>query len=198
MLPTLLPIGRILRAHGLKGEVLLKTHSYPSPTIEKADLIYLPGPKPFPLKIIKRRAVPHGYLLFLEGIDDRDKAEALKGQEVSCNPDDLPRLDEDEVYSYQLIGLTVCTSEDEIGIIKEVISPSGQDLLVVIGEDEKEYLIPAVPEIMVDVDLEDGIVTIDPPEGLLDTCGTKSSQSSQKPSQDHSPVESLEKRSRKK
>ncbi|OGQ35982.1 MAG: 16S rRNA processing protein RimM [Deltaproteobacteria bacterium RIFCSPHIGHO2_12_FULL_43_9] len=185
MLPPLVPIGRISRAHGIKGEVLLKTFSYPSPTVEKAEILYLPGPKPFPLKIVSRRIVPHGYLIFFDGVDSREKAEELKGQELSCHPEDMPGLEDDEYYGYQLIGLKVCTSTEEIGVVKEVISPSGQDLLVVQG-GEREYLIPAVPEIIVDVDLDDGIVSIDPPQGLLETCSTKLSQSSKNCSPVHS------------
>ncbi|HLB59922.1 MAG TPA: ribosome maturation factor RimM, partial [Bdellovibrionota bacterium] len=115
-------------------------------------------------------------------------AEALRGQEVVCREEDLPGLDENEFYSYQLIGLTVCTSEEELGVIKEVVSPAGQDILVVQGK-EKQFLIPAVPEILIDVDLGDGIVTVDPPHGLLDTCSTKLSPSSPNVSQVPSPAE---------
>jgi 16S rRNA processing protein RimM len=192
VLPTLIPIGRISRSHGIRGDVFLKTYSYPSPTVENAKELYIPGPKPIPFKVVLTRKVPHGYLLTFEGIDSRDKADELKGQEIACHPGDMPELKDDEFYSYQLIGLRVCTSEKEIGIIKEVISPSGQDLLVVLG-GEREYLIPAVPEIIVDIDLDDGIVSIDPPKGLLETCNTKLSQSSKMPFQDHWLSESSEK-----
>lgn len=191
MLPPLVPIGRISRAHGLRGEVLLKTFSYPSPTVEKAEILYLPGPRPLPLKIVSRRIVPHGYLIFFEGVDSRERAEKLRGQQLSCHPEDMPGLEDGEYYSYQLIGLRVCTSEEEIGVIREVISPAGQDLLVVQG-GEREYLIPAVPEIIVDIDLDDGIVSIDPPQGLLETCSTKLSQSSESCSQVHLPSVSSE------
>lgn len=191
MLPPLIPIGRISRAHGIKGEVFLKTFTYPSPTVEKAKELFISGPKPQPLKILNLRIVPHGYLLVFEGIDSRDRADELRGQELSCLPSDMPELEDDEYYSYQLIGLRVCTKDEDIGVVKEVISPSGQDLLVVQG-GEREYVIPVVPEIIVDIDLDDGIVSIDPPQGLLETCSTKLSQSSKKHSQDHLPVVSLE------
>jgi len=182
---TFVPLGRIVRAHALRGEVLIKPYSTPSPTLAQSENLYLPGPKPYELIIERRRETPNGFLIKFKGIDDRDAAEKLRGQEIVCHPNQLPELEDDEFYSYQLIGLKVCTSEKEIGTIKEVMSTRGQDLLVVEG-DGKEFLIPAVPDILVEVDLLDGVVTIDPPEGLLETCGSKLSRSSRDASLDPS------------
>ncbi|MFC2075026.1 ribosome maturation factor RimM [Bdellovibrionota bacterium] len=183
MATPFVPLGRIVRAHGLRGEVLVKPYSNPSPTLETLEVIYFPGPKPLEQKVISRRQTPHGYLLQFADVNTRDAAERLRGQEVVCRQEDLPELDESEVYSYQLIGLSVCTSDRELGTITEVVSTGGQDLMVVQGNG-REYLIPAVPEILVDIDLADGVVTIDPPQGMLELCGTTLSHSSQIVSQD--------------
>jgi len=186
---TFVPLGRIVRAHGIRGEVLIKPYSSPSPTLAQSAKLYLPGPKPYELFVERRRETPNGFIIKFKGIETRNDSERLKGQEIVCHPDELPELEDDEFYSYQLIGLKVCTNENEIGTIKEVRTIRGQDLLVVEGEG-KEFLIPAVPDILVDVDLSDGIVTIDPPEGLLETCSTTLSPSSQTASRDPSLLES--------
>jgi 16S rRNA processing protein RimM len=177
------PLGRIVRAHGLRGEVLIKPYSNPSPTLESIEVIYFPGPKPLEQKVVGRRQTPRGYLFQFADVNSRDAAEQLRGQEVACRPEDLPELDDSEFYSYQLIGLSVCTSDRELGTITELVSSGGQDLMVVQGNG-REYLIPAVPEILVDVDLADGVVTIAPPQGMLEICGTTLSHSSQNASPD--------------
>ena len=115
---------------------------------------------------------PHtGRLLIrLEGIADRDSADALRGGLFIVDSAELPPIvDPDEFYDHQLEGLIVRTVDGQnIGTVAEVLHTPGGELLSVRAESGSEVLIPFVREIVTAVLLADRIVHIDPPEGLLD------------------------------
>ena len=108
-------------------------------------------------------------LLRLAGVVGRDAAEALRGTLFLIDSDDLPPITEtDEFYDHQLEGLRVriVTGED-VGTITEVLHTAAGELLSVKSADGSEILVPFVSAIVTAVSLTDGIVEIDPPDGLL-------------------------------
>jgi 16S rRNA processing protein RimM len=110
----------------------------------------------------------------LAGVDDRDAADALRGSLFVVDSDDLPPIHEpDTYYDHQLEGLRVRTATgQDVGVIAEVLHTAGGELLAVRrgagGADNDEVLVPFVGAIVVSVSLQDRVVQIDPPEGLLD------------------------------
>jgi len=112
-------------------------------------------------------------LLRLAGIDDRDSADALRGTLFVVDSDDLPPIDEpDTYYDHQLEGLHVrTTTGTDVGVVAEVLHTAAGELLAVTrssGGEKWEVLVPFVGAIVTSVSLDDRIVEIDPPEGLLD------------------------------
>jgi 16S rRNA processing protein RimM len=88
--------------------------------------------------------------------------------EICLYRSQLPKLEEDEYYWYDLIGLEVVTVDGErLGSIAEIFETGSNDIYVVRG-GKREYLIPAVSAVIDSVDLEGGRMLITPPEGLLD------------------------------
>jgi 16S rRNA processing protein RimM len=110
-------------------------------------------------------------LVRLDGVDDRNAADALRGCVFVVDSDDLPPIDEaDTYYDHQLEGLRVrTTAGQDIGVIAEVLHTAGGELLAVKRSDGgDELLVPFVSVIVTSVSLAEGTVEIDPPEGLLD------------------------------
>ncbi|OAR21651.1 ribosome maturation factor RimM [Mycobacterium leprae] len=169
-----LTIGRVVKAHGIGGEVVVEIR-----TDDPASR-FCPGnilrAKDFPRGGPERRytvvyAREHGarLLVRLAGVSDRDAADALRGSLFVIDSLDLPPIDEpDTYYDHQLEGLQVRTMMGrDVGVVAEVLHTAAGELLAV-RCDSGEVLVPFVGAIVKLVSLDDGIVEIDPPKGLLD------------------------------
>lgn len=179
MSTPLLQIGAVCRPHGLRGELRVRLHDPTSTALEELDELFIgedsgeAAPEASRLRkwrITTARPQPDGfYLLSLEGLADRNGADALRGQVLYARRADLPELEDDEVYLADLIGCRVVDREGaEIGVATAIQDIAGNALLVVARPPRAEVLVPLVPQILVEVDLEGRVVRIDPPEGLLD------------------------------
>jgi 16S rRNA processing protein RimM len=127
-----------------------------------------PDPTQPSLAIEEARPFRRGYLVRLTGIHDRDGAEALQGRYLFRVRAELEPAEEGEVFYHQLLGMRVVTvGGDEIGEVVEVYELRPADLLEVRGP-EKTRFIPFLKSIVHRVDPEEGVLVVDPPEGLLD------------------------------
>lgn len=168
-----LVVGRVVKAHGIAGELVVEVRT------DDPDLRFVPGAalRGRPSKGgTERRFVietvrPHSgrLLVRLEGVSDRNAADALRGTVFLVDTGELPPIeDPDEFYDHQLEGLRVVTVDGgEVGTVSEVLHTPAGELLAVRAAD-REVLVPFVSAIVVSVSLADGTVVIDPPEGLLE------------------------------
>ena len=179
MLSELLQIGSVCKPHGLRGELRVRLHDPASDALAGLKRLWLgsdeaaaaPGKRGLrEWSIEKAKPLDDGYwLLFLAGVQDRNGAEGLRAQHLYARRDELPPLDEDEVYLSDLIGCRVVDLADrEVGVAREVLDVAGNPLLVVERPGREDALIPLVPEILRSVELSSRVVQIDPPEGLLE------------------------------
>jgi 16S rRNA processing protein RimM len=174
-----LQIGAVCRPHGLRGELRVRLHDPSSSALDELTRIFIgqdrgevlrdeTGLRAFAVRTARRQDEGF-YLLILDGLSHRDAADGLRGQVLYARRDELPQLDEDEVYLADLVGCRVIDmSGQEIGLAKAVQDIAGNLLLVVQRPRRDDALVPLVPEILVEVDLEARLLRIDPPEGLLD------------------------------
>ena len=165
----LLLIGKVVRPHGLKGLLRIISYADSPATFLKAGEVVLGGGsgKPEKYGIISITAGKKFFLLHLEGLDSLEKAEACRGENIYLNKAVLTK-GEDEYYWYELVGLPVFLDTGKrIGTIRRIIPGAGHDIYVV-REGIEEVLIPAVREVIKEVDLEKGKVIISEMEGLLD------------------------------
>jgi 16S rRNA processing protein RimM len=155
-------IGGIARAHGIKGEVVIVTHDPDSDTLGRVKTIFVEGE---PRTIVGARDTHRGWLIALEGVITRNDAEALQGKPVEVARDELD-LDEDDVLLHDLIGCRVVRQDGtHWGEVAAVDAGEFQDLLV-IHDGEIERLLPLVDVFVTNIDLDERIITVDPPEGL--------------------------------
>jgi len=166
-----LVVGRIGRAHGIKGEVTVEVRTDEPESRLGAGAVLATEPASAGPLIIESGRVHSGRLLLrFEGVTDRNAAEALRNTLLiaEVDPDETPE-DPDEFYDHQLIDLDVVTSDGtEVGRIAEISHLPYQDLLVVRQPDGGELMVPFVSEIVPEIDLEQQRAVITPPPGLLD------------------------------
>lgn len=176
---TLLPMGRITKAHGIRGEVCVTCYAG-SPSLLRGEVYLAPpgtegkeGPAPRKALVTAVRADQARTLLRIEGVDDRTAAERLRGCDILLPASALPPPEEGEAYVHQLFGLAVFAraedgAEREIGVLDDVAFPAGQEIWTIVTPDGAEILFPAVPEFVAAIDLDAGNVHITPPPGLLE------------------------------
>ncbi|MGW0227579.1 ribosome maturation factor RimM [Actinopolymorpha singaporensis] len=160
-------VGRIGRAHGLRGEVAVTVRT------DAPEERFVPGASfatdAGDLRIDTVRWSSGRLLVSFDGVRDRTAAERLRGTDLVAEvPDDERPEDPDEFYDHQLVGLAAVTVAGEnVGEVTEVVHLPMQDLLAVRTPDAGEVLVPFVAAIVPEVDLEHGRVIVDPPPGLL-------------------------------
>lgn len=169
-----LVVGRVAKAHGVTGEIVVDVRT-DDPAGRFAPGETLRGrasrggsERAYTIESVREHS---GRLLVrLDGVRSRDAAEAMRGTLFLVDSDDLPPITEtDEFYDHQLEGLRVRTvTGEDVGTINEVLHTAAGELLSVRSAEGREILIPFVSAIVPTVSLADGVVEIDPPDGLLD------------------------------
>jgi 16S rRNA processing protein RimM len=169
----LLTVGRIVRPHGVKGEVVVevRTDEPQSRYAVGARLVTEPpGDEPGELRVAALRPHQGRLIVTFEGVADREGAEALRGVLLRVDSDLVtPPEDPDEFHDHQLVGLAAVTPAGEpIGEVVRVDHAPASDLLVVRRPGGRTTLVPFVAAMVPQVDLGAGRVVVDPPPGLLD------------------------------
>ncbi|NCC25227.1 MAG: 16S rRNA processing protein RimM [Deltaproteobacteria bacterium] len=167
----LVRIGRVLRSHGLRGELRIRIEAEIIPDFEKVARIYLASgsTKPRPHRILAARFHQNDPLLLIEGVEGRNEADERKGSAVYLRRVDLPERPDGMPFEDDLKGLeAVMPDERVLGLIEAVLRTPAHDVWSVRTPEGREVLFPAVPAFIRGFDRQRGRVLIDPPEGLLD------------------------------
>ncbi len=160
--PVFLVVGRLLRPHGVDGEIRMEVLTDFPERLRKGRRVYL-GAEHRPVKLAGVRGADHALLIRLEGIADRDQAELLRGKEVAIQTESLPSLPEGEYYHHQLIGLQVVDETGtDLGALDQILETGANDVYLVKTRDGAELLLPAIEEVVLNVDLENRRMTVRP------------------------------------
>jgi 16S rRNA processing protein RimM len=166
-----LVVGRIGRAHGIRGEVTVDVRTDdPEGRFAPGSVLLTDPAGSGPLTVAAGRVHSGRLLVSFEGVADRTAAEALRGTYLlaEAGDDEMP-ADPDEFYDHQLVGLAVVTTDGtSIGEVTEMLHLPGQDVVAVRRDVGREVLVPFVAEIVPEVDLAGRRIVVDLPEGLLD------------------------------
>lgn len=164
----LLLVGRVARAHGNKGQVIVNPETDFAGDRFKVDRILIVGDPGRPLRVTSARFHTGRPVIGLEGIDSIDAAERLAGTELKMRRSDLGALPDGTYYRHDLVGCEVHDTEGRlIGVVSAVEGPMERSRLV-IDAPHGEVLIPLVPEICVEVAPADRKIRIKAPEGLIE------------------------------
>lgn len=165
--PRYLVVGRILRPHGVRGELRVETFTDFPERIAALDRVYL-GSEYLPYKPLNVRMHQELVLLTLEGCADRDAADLLRGVLVSVKREDAVPLESGEYYHFQLVGLQVETDAGEsLGEVASVFeAPGANDVLVVFGP-HGEVLLPVISDVILNIDFEARRILVHLLPGLL-------------------------------
>ena len=159
-MPQPLAIGRVARAHGIRGRVLIAPYNAGSEGLCRARRIWL-GEREF--EVDRAQRVTQGYLVALRGVGDRDQADALRGEEVRVDRAELPALEAGEMYAIDLIGYQVSDPQGTVrGVVEDLEEAGPQDLLRLNGGT----LVPL--SLVTEVQPQARRIVVDAPEGLFD------------------------------
>lgn len=161
-------IAEIVGLHGLQGVVKLRSYA-DSPTLfEPGRTFRLENADGQAQTLAVVWAKPHGkgMLLAIEGVNERDAAEALIGSRLSVDKTTLPDLDDGTYYWFELIGLSVFTSQGRyIGTLESVL-PTGSNDVYVVRDGDEEILLPALASVVKMVDIDQRRMEVILPEGI--------------------------------
>lgn len=166
-----LVIGRVGRAHGIRGDVAVEVRTDdPDTRFEAGSVLATDPAERGPLTVAGARWHSGRLLVRFDGVNGRDAAEALRGTLLVVDSADLPPLDDpDEFYDHELLGLAALLPDGStLGEVTDVVHGAGGDLLVIARPDGRETLVPFVGAVVPTIDLGAGHLRVDPPEGLLD------------------------------
>jgi 16S rRNA processing protein RimM len=167
--PHFLVIGRIASAVGLRGAVkALVMTDFPD-RFGLLETVYL-GDELTPHRISSYQLRKEGrqVVLRFQECQNRDQAELLRGKFIWIPTEQAMPLPEGQYYVHQLLGLEVETEEGEhLGVLREVLFPGGNDVYV-IGDEKQEVLVPALRDVILQVDLAERRMVVRVPEGLRD------------------------------
>lgn len=161
----LILVGEVKAPHGLKGFVRAISFAVSEASFVEAGSVVIKQRTGETRRLRVLHCAPYnrGAILKLEGIEDRDEAEGLRGARLFFRKADLKKEDEDEFFWFELLGLKVY-SEDGLllGVLTDIIPTGGTDIFVVKGED-REVLIPAARHIVKEVDTAAKTMVVSPP-----------------------------------
>ena len=158
-----LQIGEIVRPQGIKGEVKLRAMSSDPERYARLESVYLLMKGQYvEHKVLKGRCNAGFAVLQLADVKDRNAAEALRGVKVYVDRAHAIELDEDENFVEDLIGLTaVDTKGNEIGELKDVLTPNSICDVYVFDTPRGEMMIPALKRVIARVDLDEEKIVLD-------------------------------------
>jgi len=165
--PRFLAVGRIAKPHGVLGEVRVELMTDHPERFEWLDAIYVGEKNPRRVPIVSVRYHQDVVLLKLEGYPTRTEAELLRGELLQVPESEAVPLEDDEYFLYQLIGIEVFTEQGRhLGQLTEILE-TGANNVFVIDNEGRQYLIPDIPDVIREIDIENRRLVIHPMPGLI-------------------------------
>ncbi len=164
-------IGTVRRAHGVRGELLVTPHTDDPARfglLREVHLVLAHGEQRS-ARVLGARVSNKGVLLRLDEVSDRDAAQSLAGAEVFIPREQCLPLPPDSYYEFELWGMEVRTTGGRVlGTLQEVVNFPANDVWVVRDRQGHEYLLPAIKEVIKQVDRQERVITIEPMAGLVE------------------------------
>lgn len=164
-------VGKIINTHGIRGDLKVLRVSDFDERFKVGNLLYLVTNEKVVRELeIDGHRIHKGFdLIHFKGLNNINDVEHFKGSTLKIKESQLTELDENEYYYHEIIGCEVFTTDGEdIGKVKEILAPGANDVWVVNQPKGKDILIPYIEEVVMEIDVVNKRIVIEPMEGLLD------------------------------
>lgn len=161
---SFVPVGRILSAHGIRGEVnFLYYNEVYQDFLRYTSVFYEKEGEMVELRVRRVRLKDKRFILQFEDVKDRTSAENLAGKTIYVKEEDLPKLEDGEYYVFQLLEAQVLDENGKtLGKVKNVLKIGPNSILEVKGDEE--ILIPMVEDFILKVDVKERVIRVRRPE----------------------------------
>jgi 16S rRNA processing protein RimM len=164
--PVYLVIGYLRRAHGVRGEIIMDLHTDFPQRIKKGRKV-LVGEKHQPLTFDTVRPHNNGLLVSFRGVDSPEDAGKLRNQWVYVKATEVPPLPEGQHYQYEMIDLDVVDEDGTLlGKLVEILETGANDVYVVRDDSGREILLPAIPPVILNLDMDQRTLKVHLLDGL--------------------------------
>jgi len=167
-----LEAGKIVRTHGVRGELCLEPWADSPEFLQKVERFYFDGEGRQDAGLLASRVHKGQLLLRLRGVGSVEQGDALRGKVLYLNRADV-HLEPGQHFLQDLIGLKAVdgTTGQEYGVLKEVLPTGANDVYRIVSNDGKEYLFPAVAHMIKETDVAGGVIYLLPIPGIFDDEG---------------------------
>ncbi len=164
-------IGKVTAPFGVRGSVKVEPYSDYLERCHLLDWVWLEGQNAAGyMRVIKARLHKNAWVLDFESCETRQQAEQYKNALLKIPHSERVSLPPDTYYFDQIIGLEAFTmGREKIGVVKDIIRTGSNDVYVLEGEDQREILVPALKDVVKEVNLEEGHLLLELPPGLKDS-----------------------------
>jgi 16S rRNA processing protein RimM len=164
--PVFLMVGKLRRAHGVGGEILMDINTHFPERLQAGKTIYI-GERHQEYKIENIRSANKNLIIKFAEVNTPEEVVQFRNQLVYVSSAGLPRLPEGEYYHHQLLGLRVLTENgEEIGTIDDILETGANDVYVIKQNNRQELLVPAIFDVVIAYSLEEGKIIVRLPEYL--------------------------------
>ena len=161
--PGFTALGRVLRPHGLSGELRIQAFSKSASNLAPLRWVHLAGVR---RQVVGRREGKGALLVRLSGLDERKAVEDLRGLLIQIPDGEVQRDDDESYFVHELIGLeAVSPAGEPLGTITDVLQPGSADVYVVSGPSG-EMLVPAIDAVVREIDLKKGRIVVEVMPGM--------------------------------
>ncbi len=165
--PAFLAVGKVRHPHGVAGEVLVEIYTDFPENLRPEVTVYA-GNRHLPLTICSRRAHKKGLLLAFIGFDTPEQVGRFRNQILYVERIGASELPEGEYYYHELLGLSVFDENGTVlGEVTEILETGANDVYVVTNEARQEMLLPAIAEVILDINLVSRSIKVRIPPGLV-------------------------------
>lgn len=157
------PLAEVARPHGVKGELRLRLFNKDSDTLLGQDevLVRLPDGEEHEVSVDRARRADDAILMKLHSVDDRDRAEELRGALICVRRRDFEAAEDDEFYAVDVVGAEARVGETRIGVVREIMSYPSIEVLVVTADDgQGDWEVPLTEMFIAKVDVPGKVVTL--------------------------------------